>query len=191
MRKETWLKAVRSGHSSGQTEGGRGTRSLSVMTVSNNAGGMIAGALERIVVLFERVRREQLRRLHLNAESAYLLRLAARPAGVRLSAYREQVGIPNARASQIVRPLASTGQVTVRRDRDDGRAKIIEITEPGRKTLAELDAAVERALVLDLGEPASGTSDFRKDMARLYQAVKPPRKRIVTKKAKSLGRENS
>lgn len=146
-----------------------------MMAVSNTSGSAIASALERILVLFNKVRREQLRRRHLNGESAYLLRLAAQPAGVRLSAYREQVGIPDARASQIVRPLAATGLLLVRRDQDNGRAKIIEITESGRKTLAELDAAVERALMADLSQPASRTSDLRENIVRLYRATKPPK----------------
>ena len=144
--------------------------------VNNILDVVIPDTLERVVVHFDKVRRELLRRLHLNAESAYLLRQASQPDGVRLTTYRDEVGITEARASQIVHSLVATGLLIIRRDQDYGRAKIVEITEAGRKTLAELDAAIEKVLIGDLAitpEHNGSTSHLRDDIVRLYEAVKP------------------
>ncbi len=122
-------------------------------------------------MLFEKIRREQFRKLHLSAESAYLLRHAVCPGGVRLGNYREQIGITEARASQIVRTLIATGVVTIKRDKAYGRSKIVEATEAGRKTLAQLDAAIQQNLETELSGNADHVHGLAHVISSLHEAV--------------------
>lgn len=110
----------------------------------------LAGGLELLVLEFDKLRRSALGDAHLTPESAYLLRLAAQPDGVRLTVFRQQVGIRDSRASQIVGPLEARHLVERTRTTSDARTRVVRATDKGSKMLAKLDAQLAEALRAEL-----------------------------------------
>lgn len=125
----------------------------------------IAAGLERLVVDFDKVRRSALRGMRVKPLEAYLLRLAARPEGTRLGLFRDQLGITEARASQIARALEEKQFVGRNRDRILRRVCVVSATRKGRNALARCDAQLAEALRAELAK--GDASSLRQAMAEL------------------------
>ena len=110
----------------------------------------LADGLERLVLEFDKLRRPALGDADLTPESAYLLRLAAQPGGVRIAVFRQHLGITEPRASQIASALEATLLVERSRDTSDARARIVRATDKGLKLLAKFDAQITEALLAEL-----------------------------------------
>ena len=105
----------------------------------------LATGLERLVLVYDRIRRSALREARLTPELVYLLRLSAQPDGVRLRQFRQELGITDPRASQLARELVAKKLVMKGQDCADARARLVQATEKGRKVLAKFDMLTKLA----------------------------------------------
>jgi DNA-binding MarR family transcriptional regulator len=135
-------------------------------------------ALVRELRELEAVRRAAIRRAFGTRALPGLAALAAldRCGPLRMSALAECLHVDLSVASRQIGSLESAGHVARRRDPDDGRGQVAEITDSGRDTLAEAHGVLVEGLAGALaGWSDAEVADLTAQVTRLREDYAPAR----------------
>lgn len=98
-----------------------------------------------------------------------------RTGGTRLTALADRSGLTKQAVGEAVADLERLGYVERVPDPDDGRAKIIRLSERGREVAAtaeEIFADIERRFIAEVGEERF--EEFRETLRRLFVLTRTP-----------------